>query len=119
MKRIALCVLPCILLSACLTTPERCQTNPSDPTTETFAPSLGVNLNTMEKTNLGDWREDLVVGTGALLDSLQTVQIHYTAYLVNGTVVDSVTDQPFPIDLSTRATIGLADGMFGMNVGGQ
>jgi FKBP-type peptidyl-prolyl cis-trans isomerase len=107
------------LLSACLTSPKECLGNPSDPATETFAPALGVDLNAMEKTNLGDWRKDLVVGTGALLDSLQLVQIHYTAYLVDGTVVDQKTDQPFPIDLSLNATIGLADGMFGMNVGGQ
>ena len=42
-----------------------------------------------------------------------------TAYLIDGTLVDQVQDQPFKIDLSTRATVGLADGMLGMRVGGQ
>jgi FKBP-type peptidyl-prolyl cis-trans isomerase FkpA len=113
------CLLACALLSGCLTQPKGCNVNPSDPATETFAPTLGINLSTMEKTALGDYRRDDLVGSGDKLTSLGVVQIHYTAYLVDGTVVDQVTSQPFPIDLSTRATIGLADGMLGMNVGGQ
>jgi FKBP-type peptidyl-prolyl cis-trans isomerase len=72
----------------------------------------------MSKTLIGDYTQDLVAGTGPILDSLQVVQIHYTAYLVNGTLIDQVINQPFPIDLSQTATIGLADGMLGMNVGG-
>lgn len=119
MTRIALHLLPCILLGACLTSPKDCPVNPSNPATETFAASLNVNLNTMEKTSLGDYKQDVVVGTGDALSTLQVVTIHYSAYLSNGTLIDQVTDQPFPIDLNTRATIGLADGMLGMNVGGQ
>ena len=118
MKRSVIFLLPCFFLGACLTEPKQCAVNPSDPATETFAASLGVNLDSMFKTTIGDYTRDLVVGTGQLLDSLQTVQIHYTAYLVDGTLIDQVIDQPFPIDLSTTATIGLADGMLGMNVGG-
>lgn len=117
MRRI-LTLLPSILLAACFTTPDRCPVNPSDPTHETFAPALGVDLATMERTNLGDYRKDLVVGTGDPLTTLATVTIHYSAYLVNGTLIDQVVDQPFPIDLNARATVGLADGMLGMAVGG-
>ena len=72
-----------------------------------------------EKTAIGDYRKDIVVGTGANLSALGPVQIHYSAFLVDGTVLDQFQDQPVPIDLATRATIGLADGMLGMNVGGQ
>jgi FKBP-type peptidyl-prolyl cis-trans isomerase len=121
MKRFVIFLLPCLLLGACLTEPKQCPVNPSNPAAETFAAplvSLGVNLDSMSKTMLGDYTRDLTPGTGALLDSLQVVQIHYTAYLVNGTLIDQVIDQPFPIDLSTTATTGLADGMLGMNVGG-
>jgi FKBP-type peptidyl-prolyl cis-trans isomerase FkpA len=117
--RTVLRLLPSILLAACFTTPDRCPVNPSDPTHETFAPALGVDLATMERTELGDYRKDLVVGTGAALTTLANVQIHYSAYLANGTLIDQVIDQPFPLDLGTRATIGLADGMLGMFVGGQ
>ena len=116
--RLVLALFPSIFLSACLTGPDRCPLNPSDPTHETFAPALGVNIATMERTDLGDYRKDLVVGTGDVLTSLTAVQIHYSAYLANGTLIDEVQDQPFPIDLNARATIGLADGMLGMAVGG-
>ena len=117
--RLVLTLIPTVLLAACLTTPDRCPVNPSDPTHETFAPALGVDLASMERTDLGDYREDLVVGTGAALTTLGPVQIHYSAYLANGMLIDQVVDQPFSIDLDSRATIGLADGMLGMSVGGQ
>lgn len=117
--RKVLTLLPAILLAACFTTPDRCPINPSDPAHETFAPALGVDITTMERTGLGDYRKDLVVGTGAALTTLATVEIHYTAYLANGTLIDQAVDQPFQLDLGARATIGLADGMLGMSVGGQ
>ena len=117
--RLVLKLLPCVLLAACFTTPDRCPINPSDPSHETFAPTLGVDIAAMERTELGDYRKDLVVGTGAPLTTLATVQIHYSAYLSNGTLIDQVIDQPFPLDLNARATVGLADGMLGMFVGGQ
>lgn len=117
--RLVLTLLPSILLAACFTTPDRCPINPSDPAQETFAPALGVDIASMQRTELGDYRKDLVVGTGAALSALVTVQIHYSAYLSNGTLIDQVVDQPFPLDLNARATVGLADGMLGMNVGGQ
>ena len=116
--RLVLTLLSTVLLAGCLTSPDKCPVNPSDPTHETFDPSLGVNIATMEKTQLGDYREDLVVGTGDPLTTLTSVSIHYSAYLSNGTLIDQVIDQPFPLDLSARATIGLADGMLGMAVGG-
>ena len=117
--RLVLSLLPCVFLAACLTEPKRCTENPSDPATEQFATSLNVDLTTMEKTQLGDYRKDLVVGTGALLTTLRQVEIHYSAYLADGTLIDQVTDQPYPIDLAARATPGLADGMLGMSEGGQ
>ena len=118
MKRFVIFLLPCLFLCACLTSPKECVDNPSNPATQTFAASLGVNLDSMFKTNLGDYVQDVVAGSGAQLDSLQTVQIHYSAYLVDGTLIDQVVSQAFPIDLSTTATLGLADGMLGMKVGG-
>jgi FKBP-type peptidyl-prolyl cis-trans isomerase FkpA len=117
--RLVLTLLPCFLLAACFTTPERCAVNPSDPTHETFAPDLGVDIASMQRTELGDYRKDLVLGTGTALSTLAVVQIHYSAYLTNGTLVDQFVDAPFPLDLNARATVGLADGMLGMQVGGQ
>ena len=117
--RLVLTLLPCVLLAACFTGPDKCRINPSDPTHETFAPALGVNIATMERTELGDYRKDLVAGPGAPLTTLATVQMHYSAYLADGTLIDQVIDQPFTLDLNARATVGLADGMLGMFVGGQ
>lgn len=119
MMRLALYALPCLLLTACLTAPkESCTDIPTDPATETFDPSLGVNLANMSKTGIGDYEQDLVVGTGATLSALSVVEIHYSAWLVNGQLVDQVQTQSYPIDLRSGATIGLADGMLGMSVGG-
>ena len=119
MMRLLLSLIPCVLLTACLTGPERCASHPSDPATETFAPSLGVNISQMTKTQLGDYQKDLLVGDGDPLNTFAIVDIKYTAYLADGTLIDQVTDQVLPLDLAARATVGLADGMLGMNVGGK
>jgi peptidylprolyl isomerase/FKBP-type peptidyl-prolyl cis-trans isomerase FkpA len=112
-------LVACVALSACLTSPHECVNNPSNPATEQFASSLGVTIDSMTKTQIGDYTEDLVVGSGATLTVPDSVTIHYSAYLSNGTLVDQMEDQPFTIDLRTQSTIGLADGMIGMNIGGQ
>jgi FKBP-type peptidyl-prolyl cis-trans isomerase FkpA len=112
-------VAPTVLLAACITEPNKCESHPTDPATETFAPALGVNVSTMEKTELGDYRKDLVVGTGAPLTQLRQVEIHYSAYLKNGQLIEQVLNDPYPLNLSTGASVGLADGMLGMFVGGQ
>jgi len=117
--RLVLYLLPCVLLTACLTQPESCPDSPTDPAAETFDPSLGVNLANMTRTVIGDYTQDLVVGTGATLSALSVVEIHYSAWLVNGTLVDQIQNQSYQINLRTSSTIGLADGMLGMNVGGE
>ena len=117
--RLVLYFLPCVLLTACLTQPKECPDIPTNPATETFDPSLGVNLANMTRTGIGDYTQDLVVGTGATLAQLSVVEIHYSAWLVNGMLVDQIQDQNYPLDLRTGSTIGLADGMLGMNVGGE
>ena len=119
MLRLVLYLLPCVLLTACLTEPKPCPDNPTDPATETFDPSLGVNLANMTRTNIGDYTQDLVVGTGATLSTLSVVEIHYSAWLVNGKLVDEIQNQNYALNLRSGSTIGLADGMLGMNVGGE
>src|SRR5256885_462732 len=100
LMRLALSLIVCPLLAACLTEPKPCLNQPSDPATEMFAPSLGIDLSTMEKTAIGVYRKDIVVGTGENLSTLGVVQIHLSAFLVDGTVLDQFQDQPFPIDLA-------------------
>lgn len=116
--RFLLPLVACLALGACLE-PNKCPNNPSDPTTEQFAPSLGVDLASMTKTQIGDYTQDLQIGTGAQLVTLDSVTIHYSAYLKDGTLVDQFQDTPFTIDLRTQSTVALADGMLGMSVGGK
>lgn len=116
--RALLPLVACLALGACLTSPKECVDNPSNPATEQFAASLGVDISSMSKTQLGDYTQDITGGTGATLTDPGPVTIHYSAYLSNGTLVDQV-DQDFSIDLRSQSTIGLADGMLGMQVGGE
>jgi FKBP-type peptidyl-prolyl cis-trans isomerase FkpA len=113
------CLLVCLTLAAC-TSPDTCAAiNPSNPATETFDPSLNVDLTQFSKTQNGVYTQDVVVGTGDKLIAPQTVQVYYTAYLTNGTLVDKKLNQPFTMDLRSTGAFGLIDGMMGMNVGGR
>jgi FKBP-type peptidyl-prolyl cis-trans isomerase len=109
-----------LLVTGCLTHPDRCAAiMPSDPATETFAPSLNVNLSQMTRTADGVYLQDFVVGTGDELTTATTVEINYTAYLPNGALVDQSSQGPVVLDLQTNAAAGVAEGMVGMNIGGQ
>lgn len=113
-------LLGMLLITACLTHPDRCaDIMPSDPATETFAASLGVDLAAMTQTLDGVYLEDLVVGTGDELTVPALVQINYAAFLPNGTLVDQTAQGPIVIDLGTYAAVGVKEGMIGMKIGGQ
>lgn len=96
----------------------------SDPTTETFAPSLGVDISSMQKTTTGVYYKDLTVGSGAAFVpptvTLNTVvAFSYTGSLSNGTAFDTGT-----VVLSDNLPVfnllgGFVDGIVGMNVGGE
>jgi FKBP-type peptidyl-prolyl cis-trans isomerase FkpA len=119
MRSLACLLLLCLSLAAC-TSPDTCSaTNPSDPATETFASSLNVDLSQWSKTQNGVYTQDVVVGIGDKLAAPQSVQVYYTAYLINGTLVDKSLDRPFTFDLRSNAAFGVIDGMIGMNVGGR
>jgi FKBP-type peptidyl-prolyl cis-trans isomerase FkpA len=65
---------------------------------------------------------DLAVGTGATAEAGQTVTVHYTGWLENGTKFDSSVDrgQPFSFPLGTGRVIkGWDEGVKGMKVGGK
>ena len=90
--------------------------------TATFAPALGVNIASSTKTTSGLYYRDLVVGTGALVTAGQSLTMHYTGWLTNGTQFDAngPTDTPFPFVLGTgRVIAGWDLGIIGMRVGGQ
>lgn len=108
-----------LALGAC-TSPDRCAAiNPSDPATETFDPSLNVNLAEWTKTASGVYEQDVVIGDGETLTGPRNVSVYYLAYLPNGTVVDQQLQHPFDFDLRTNAAFGIVDGMTGMKVHGR
>jgi FKBP-type peptidyl-prolyl cis-trans isomerase len=66
--------------------------------------------------------EDLTVGTGAEAAAGDTVLVHYTGWLTDGTKFDSSLDrgEPFQFTLGARRVIqGWDLGVAGMNVGGK
>jgi len=94
---------------------------PSDPATETFASSLGVNISQMTKISSNLYIQDVVNGAGAQATTGKSVVVFYTGWLVNGTKFDSnvgmsATD---PIPLGVGDVIaGWDQGLVGMHVGG-
>jgi peptidylprolyl isomerase len=64
---------------------------------------------------------DIKVGTGASPQSGQTVVVHYTGWLADGTKFDSSLDrgQPFSFVLGGRVIKGWNEGVASMKVGGK
>lgn len=63
---------------------------------------------------------DQVVGTGAQPQSNQTVVVHYTGYLDDGTVFDSSVQRGVPAEFPLAGVIpGFQEGLSTMKVGGK
>ena len=76
----------------------------------------------MTTTPSGLKYDDLQPGTGAAAKSGDTVEVHYTGWLTNGTKFDSSHDrrQPFSFQLGAGKVIkGWDEGVAGMQVGGK
>ena len=92
-------------------------TNVQEPRTATK-----VEENKFTKTESGLKYYDLVEGTGASPTQGQTVVVHYTGWLVDGTQFDSSLDrgEPFRFELGTGSVIpGWDEGVATMKVGGK
>ena len=89
---------------------------PSDPATETFASSLGVNLAAMTMTPDGVYYRDLITGTGAELANDTTVTVNYTGYLTDGTIFDTGTNSKF---VTSVLVPGFREGIKGMREHGK
>jgi len=93
---------------------------PSNPATETFAASLGVDIPQMSKTALGVYYKDLVAGsTDTLLivtTATDSVKVTYAGYLKDGKLFDSGTGVTFQ---PSGLIKGFRDGMLGMGEGGK
>jgi len=82
-----------------------------------------VNLGPNAVTTASGLRyEDLVAGSGPAAQAGNTVTVHYTGWLVDGTKFDSSVDrgQPFEFQLGAGNVIpGWDEGVAGMQVGGK
>lgn len=87
-----------------------------------FAPELNVDLSEMRQTETGLYIRELAEGDGAVAEVGNTVMVHYTGWLPDGTKFDSSRDrgQPLAIPIGTGAVIaGWDEGVPGMRVGGR
>jgi FKBP-type peptidyl-prolyl cis-trans isomerase len=116
--------LPLLLCASLLLLTSACGSSSSsgDPTQVTYAGSLGVDLNAMNRSDSGLYTQDLVVGTGAEATNGRKLQMHYSGWLPNGMLFDTsrTTGQPFSFTLGQGEVIqGWDEGVAGMRVGGQ
>ncbi|MGH7619084.1 MAG: FKBP-type peptidyl-prolyl cis-trans isomerase [Gemmatimonadaceae bacterium] len=95
--------------------------SPSNPATETYASSLGVNISQMTKISDDLYIQDVVVGTGAEAVAGKNLTVNYAGFLVDGTQFGSNNGQaPLPFQLGTNDVIqGWDLGVPGMKVGGR
>jgi FKBP-type peptidyl-prolyl cis-trans isomerase len=82
----------------------------------TFGANLGVQLDSMEMLASGEYIQDRVVGTGALVEVGSALTVSYTGWLADGTEFDSGS-----LDFTVgdgQLIPGFDQGVRGMNVGG-
>ncbi|MDQ6612572.1 MAG: FKBP-type peptidyl-prolyl cis-trans isomerase [Gemmatimonadota bacterium] len=94
----------------------------SDPATQTFAASLGVNIATMQKKADGLYYQDIVTGTGAEAIAGRTITVTYTGWQTDGQQFDTNVGGT-PLTVSPLGTAGVIAGwnlgLQGMKVGGK
>lgn len=93
----------------------------SDEVAKTYAPALDVDLDRMTRTSSGLHVEDLEEGAGQAAERGNTILVHYTGWLPDGTRFDSSrdADNPFGLEIGAGHVIaGWDEGIPGMRVGG-
>ena len=114
-----------LLLSACGDAPpgDESPFGPDvDPTDLTYAPELGIDFDTMERTDAGVYWRDEVGGEGEEAVAGSAASVHYTGYLPDGQSFDSSRPrgEPFLVQLGAGQVIpGWDDGVPGMREGGR
>ena len=91
---------------------------PSNPATEAFDASLGVDISTMVKVSDDLYYKELLVGSGDVAAVNKIVTVAYAGYLTNGLSFDSgeLTDVPLN---DNNLIAGWVVGIPGMKVGGK
>lgn len=92
------------------------------PIATSYAAELGIDLESMEQAESGLRYEVQEEGTGEVARLDDTVVVHYTGWLPDGTKFDSSRDrdEPFSFLLGAGRVIpGWDEGVAGMKVGGK
>ena len=112
-----------VLMLAALVSAVSCNTEiaglepASDPASETFAPSLGVDIPQMTRTPEGVYYRDLITGSGTeVTTTTDSVRITYAGYLKDGKLFESGTNVKF---IHGELLPGLRIGLLGMKAGGR
>jgi FKBP-type peptidyl-prolyl cis-trans isomerase FkpA len=94
----------------------------ADPETIRYNPALDIDLARMTKTESGLYYEDLQVGTGAGVAVGDSIAVHYTGWLPDGTQFDSSRARAGPIQYRHgvgRVIAGWDELLSDMRVGGR
>jgi FKBP-type peptidyl-prolyl cis-trans isomerase len=120
-RNAAAALLIALSATACLSSTEPNAGPPSNPATETYAASLGVNIAQMTKLSDNLYVQDLTVGTGTQVTPGKQLTVTYTGWLANGIQFDSnVGATPFTFTLQGAQVIAGWDlGLVGMRAGGK
>lgn len=87
-----------------------------------YAVYSSLQQDRMTTTTSGLQYQDLVVGSGAAAKAGDTVSVHYTGWLEDGTKFDSSVDRNEPFEFTIGANMvikGWDEGLQGMKVGGK
>jgi FKBP-type peptidyl-prolyl cis-trans isomerase FkpA len=93
-----------------------------EPAEEPEAEEPAAEEGNVVTTDSGLQYEDLEVGDGAVAKSGDTVSVHYTGWLTDGTKFDSSLDRGTPFEFTIgagRVIKGWEEGVAGMEVGGK
>lgn len=93
---------------------------PSNPATETYAASLGVNIANMTLKQTDLYTQDLIVGSGLEAIAGRLIRVKYTGWLVNGQQFDTnqTTGIAFTMNRS-EVIVGWDLGLAGIRPGGK
>jgi FKBP-type peptidyl-prolyl cis-trans isomerase FkpA len=112
-------VLACAFVAAC--TSSEPADAPSNPATDSYAASLGIDIAEFTRVNEDVYVRDITVGEGALAETGRTLRVTYTGWLPNGQQFESnAGGSPFQFVLGAADVIrGWDQGIVGMRAGGK
>jgi FKBP-type peptidyl-prolyl cis-trans isomerase len=110
-----------VVTSACTVGDSLGSSAPATVEGTTFAPSLGIDLSKMTRSEHGDYTLDVTIGSGAVVQTGDSISVKYTGWLSDGTQFGSNmnTSDVYGVRLGAGNVIpGWEESVPGMRVGG-